>query len=118
MMAAMMGVMMRTMIRRSLRSLGLAALVSAAMAAGVLAKPVRFEPPADSSTLKQSPAPGYAKTEALCATCHSRDYITTQPPHKGKDFWTAEVTKMVNVYGAPIPETERAAIADYLAATY
>jgi len=107
-----------TAIRRSLRSLGLAGVVSAAMAAGVLARPVRFEQPSDSSTLKQSPAPGYAKTEALCATCHSRDYITTQPPHKGKDFWTAEVTKMVNVYGAPIPETERSAIAEYLAATY
>jgi len=109
---------MRTALRRSLLRLALATLVSAAMAAGVLARPVRFEPPPDSSTLKQSPAPGYAKTEALCATCHSRDYITTQPPHKGKDFWAAEITKMVNVYGAPIPETERAAIADYLAATY
>ena len=99
-------------------SLALAGVFVAATAAAVLARPVRFETPPDTSTLKQSPAPGYAKTEALCATCHSRDYITTQPPHKGKDFWTAEVTKMVNVYGAPIPETERAAIADYLAATY
>ena len=109
---------MRNAIRRSLLRLGLAALLSTAMAAGVLAKPVHYEQPADSSTLKPSPEPGYAKTEALCATCHSRDYIATQPPHKGKDFWTAEITKMVNVYGAPIPETERAAIAEYLAATY
>ena len=109
---------MRTTIRRRLRSLGLAGLLSAAMAAGVLARPVRFQVPLDSSTLKLSPAAGYAETEARCATCHSRDYITTQPPHKGKDFWTAEVTKMVNVYGAPIPEEERAAIAEYLATTY
>ena len=104
------------------RRLGLAGVLTLALAAGmaaaVLAKPVTYTTPPDSSTLKQAPAPGYAKTEALCATCHSRDYITTQPPHKGKDFWTAEVIKMVNVYGAPVPEPDRAAIAEYLAATY
>ena len=97
---------------------GVATLVLAAMAAAVLAKPISYAALPDTSTLKQSPEPGYAKTEALCATCHSRDYITTQPPKKGKDFWAAEVAKMVNVYGAPIPEPERAAIAEYLAATY
>jgi len=109
---------MRRTLRSVVRNLGLAGVFAAATAAAVLARPVRFEPLPDTSTLKPSQAPGYAKTEALCATCHSRDYITTQPPHKGKDFWTAEITKMVNVYGAPVPETERAAIADYLAATY
>ncbi len=51
-------------------------------------------------------------------TCHSRDYITTQPRGKGKAFWTAEITKMVNVYAAPIPEPDREVIADYLAANY
>jgi hypothetical protein len=37
---------------------------------------------------------------------------------KGKAFWVAEITKMVNVYAAPIPEPDREAIAEYLAAHY
>src|SRR5579859_7414181 len=92
------------------------ALVAAALAIGgrgALARPVTFAQPPDSSTLKQAPGAGYLKTEALCATCHSRDYIATQPLHKGKEFWAAEITKMVNVYGAPIPEADRPAIAEY-----
>ena len=102
---------------RTLTAIALAFAV-AALATASLAKPVTFTLPADTSTLRQSPDAGYAKTEALCATCHSRDYITTQPPRKGKDFWAAEVTKMVAVYGAPIPEPDRPAIVDYLTATY
>ena len=97
-----------------------AALVGALAGArtAALARPVTYATPPDSSTLKQSPATGYYKTEALCGTCHSRDYVTTQPPHKGKEFWAAEITKMVNVYGAPIPEPDRPEIAEYLGATY
>jgi mono/diheme cytochrome c family protein len=79
---------------------------------------VTYAPPADTSTLKQAPDPGYAKAEAFCALCHSRDYISTQPPGKGKEFWAAEVNKMVVVYGAPIPESERSMLVEYLASTY
>jgi sulfite dehydrogenase (cytochrome) subunit B len=96
--------------------IALAAL--AATTAAALAKPVSYTTPPDSSKLKRTADPGYARADALCATCHSRDYVTTQPPRKGKEFWTAEVTKMVNVYGAQIPEADRGVIADYLAATY
>jgi hypothetical protein len=102
--------------RRGLALATLAAL--AGMTAVSLARPVTYALPAESSVLVKSADPGYARSEALCVTCHSRDYITTQPPHKGKEFWTAEVTKMVTVYAAPIPEPDRAAIAEYLAATY
>ena len=35
-----------------------------------------------------------------------------------KDFWQAEVTKMIKVYGAPIDEADVGKIVDYLAATY
>jgi uncharacterized protein (DUF697 family) len=41
-----------------------------------------------------------------------------QPAKKGHAFWSAEVTKMIKVYGAPIEEADAKAIADYLAATY
>ena len=52
--------------------------------------------------------------------CHSVDYIITQPrgPQFKKDFWQAEVTKMIKVYGAPIDEADVGKIADYLAATH
>src|SRR5262249_12389592 len=99
----------------------LAALAAAALALGVtgaLAKPVTFTLPAETSTLRKTEDPGFTKAENFCFSCHSRDYVTTQPRGKGKEFWTAEVTKMVNVYGAPIPEAERPAIVDYLFANY
>jgi len=35
-----------------------------------------------------------------------------------KDFWLAEVTKMIKTYGAPIDEADVPKIVDYLAATY
>lgn len=37
-----------------------------------------------------------------CAGCHSLDYITTQPPAKGAQFWRDAINKMVTVYGAPV----------------
>jgi len=55
-----------------------------------------------------------------CTACHSVDYISTQPrgPKFKKDFWQAEVTKMIKVYGAPIDDADVPKIVDYLAATY
>ena len=35
-----------------------------------------------------------------------------------EDFWRAEVTKMIKVYGAPIDEAEIGKIVDYLTQTY
>ena len=35
-----------------------------------------------------------------------------------KDFWQAEVTKMIKVYGAPIDDADVGKIVDYLTATY
>ena len=99
-------------------ALALAAGVAAAIAAPAAARPVTYTLPSESSTLKKTAEPGYQRAELQCVTCHSRDYITTQPRGKGKEFWTAEITKMVNVYAAPIPEPDRAVIADYLAANY
>jgi len=110
---------MKSMMKRSG---ALAAILAVAVALGMtavtLAKPVTYTLPAETATLKQTRDLGYAKSEAACATCHSRDYISTQPPHKGKEFWTAEVNKMVTVYGAPILEADRAVIAEYLSSAY
>jgi cytochrome c5 len=110
---------MTAMIRRTLL---LAALATAALTAGrtaaTLARPVSYALPPESSTLKKTAEPGFARAEQVCVTCHSRDYITTQPRGKGKEFWTAEVNKMAAVYAAPIQEPDRAVIAEYLAANY
>ena len=45
---------------------------------------------------------------------------TSIPSRAGckKDFWQAEVTKMIKVYGAPIEDADVGKIVDYLAATY
>jgi len=61
---------------------------------------------------------GFAAAQANCQTCHSVDYIATQPPGRGKAFWESEVTKMIKVYHAPIDEADGHAIAAYLADTY
>ena len=106
--------MKQRLVRATIATLALAASLTAV----TLAKPATYALPSETSTLKQAPDPGFATSEVYCGTCHSRDYITTQPPARGKEFWAAEVNKMVAVYGAPIPESERPVIIEYLAATY
>ena len=55
-----------------------------------------------------------------CTACHSDDYIITQPRDfpDPRAFWTAEVTKMQHVYGAPVADADVPAIVDYLVQTY
>jgi hypothetical protein len=96
----------------------LVVVVGVGLAAATLAKPVTYTMPPETSTLNKTGDQGFLRTEIVCVVCHSRDYITTQPPGKGKEFWTAEVNKMVTVYGAAITEPERPAIIDYLTASY
>lgn len=87
-------------------------------ATALLASPVKYDLPSENAALK--PGPGVDVAQANCGTCHSADYVNTQPSGAGfgKDFWQAEVTKMIKVYGAPIPESDAKTIVDYLAATY
>jgi len=82
------------------------------------AKPVGYQLPEETARFKQ--APGVEVAEANCAACHSADYINTQPrgPGFGKDFWQAEVTKMIKVYGAPISDEDAKEIVEYLAKAY
>jgi mono/diheme cytochrome c family protein len=95
----------------------------AALSAAVLtvagvsyAKPLTYALPDETATLR--PGPGMETAQNNCLTCHSVDYINTQPPNRGKAFWDAEVTKMIKAYHAPINEADAKAIADYLAKTY
>lgn len=89
-----------------------------ALASRTAAKPISYELPPETAALK--PGPGLDAVQNNCAACHSADYITTQPrgPKFSKDFWHAEVTKMIKVYGAPIQEEDIKPIVDYLATNY
>lgn len=59
------------------------------------------------------PGPGVDTARANCITCHSAQYIYTQPP-LSREQWRAEVAKMRSAYGAPIPADADNTIADYL----
>ena len=63
-------------------------------------------------------ATGRDTVEAMCAGCHSLDYIPLNSPFMNRQTWTAEVNKMINAYGAPIPQADAAKVVDYLSANY
>jgi len=102
------------MPRLSLHAASTAAALT--MAGASDAKPLTYTLPEEASTLR--PGPGMETAQSNCLTCHSIDYVNTQPPNRGKAFWEAEVTKMIKVYHAPINDADAKAIVDYLAKTY
>jgi sulfite dehydrogenase (cytochrome) subunit B len=54
-----------------------------------------------------------------CTAYHSSNYIKTQPTMKSKkDFWQAEVTRMIKVHGAPIDDADVPRLAAYLSTAY
>ena len=63
-------------------------------------------------------APGHATVENLCSGCHSLEYIRTNSPFMNAQTWTAEVNKMINAYGAPIPQKDAGEIIAYLTVNY
>ena len=50
-----------------------------------------------------------------CLTCHTARYVSMQPRFS-KTVWQNEVKKMVDAYGAPVPEADQALIVEYLVA--
>ncbi|MFO0578048.1 MAG: cytochrome c [Polyangia bacterium] len=60
---------------------------------------------------------GRALVESFCVACHSLRYLTTQPPLPAKQ-WAATVDKMVQAYGAVVPDEARAQIVAYLQAHF
>ena len=67
-------------------------------------------------TLK--PGAGQDVTETRCAACHTLNYIRMNSPFLSEAGWTAEVTKMRKVFGAPMEDAEASAIIAYLVAQY
>ena len=102
---------MKTIFLFALAPFALAGVVSAS------ATPVEYKLPEETAVLK--PGPNLAVAQNDCTACHSADYIKTQPIMKSKkDFWQAEVTKMIKVYGAPIDDADVPKIVEYLSSTY
>lgn len=95
-----------------------AAVVVAAGMAAIQAKPLDYKTPEETAAFK--PGANLDVVQNNCMACHSADYVKTQPrgPKFKRDFWQAEVTKMIKVYGAPIDDADAGKIADYLAENY
>jgi mono/diheme cytochrome c family protein len=91
---------------------------AACLGGSASAAPISYTLPDETAAFK--PGPNLEVVRNNCTACHSADYVSTQPrgPKFKKDFWQAEVTKMIKVYGAPIDDADIGKIVDYLAATY
>jgi hypothetical protein len=63
-------------------------------------------------------APGVDKVEVNCAACHTLDYIPMNSTFLNAAGWDAEVTKMINAFGASIDQADAKIIGDYLKANY
>ena len=104
-----------------MRTRAIAAAVFGALIFGMTSAesaPPAYKAPEETATL--TPGPNVKVAEDYCGVCHSYEYILTQPRGSGfgRDFWQAEVTKMIKVFGAPIHEADATAIVDYLSSTY
>lgn len=86
-------------------------------AASMTAAPLEITLPAESGRLRESPLPGYALATAFCYTCHSTEYVQSQPV-SARTYWKATVTKMQKTFGAPLPDEVLEPIVDYLVKTY
>ena len=93
-------------------------LAAAVGAPSLMATPMSYQLPEETAAFK--PGPNLETVKNNCTACHSADYVKTQPqgPKFKKDFWQAEVIKMIKVYGAPIDDADVGKIVDYLAETY
>ena len=66
---------------------------------------------------KLPPGEGRETIQGYCNMCHSVTYITMQPPLPAT-MWASEVFKMIDTYGALIPEDETKQIIAYLQSHY
>ena len=80
------------------------------------AEPRSYVLPEETAALRTGPAMEAAQNN--CVSCHSADYISTQPPQLGSKFWEGVVTKMIKSFHAPISTTDTKAIVEYLSHSY
>lgn len=87
---------------------------AALLPAAIAAKPLTYAAPAEPAPAELADAEGEIVVNA-CSTCHSLEYIVTQPRGKGAQFWKDSVAKMINVYKAPVEPADADAVAGVLA---
>jgi cytochrome c5 len=61
------------------------------------------------------PGPNVEVYSKDCLRCHTARYVSMQPRFP-KSVWQSEVKKMVDAYGASIPEADQPLIVEYLVA--
>ncbi len=105
---------------KSLRSrtaiVPLAALAAMFAASGAMALEIKL--PQETASYKASSLPGYNLALQNCMTCHSAQYVATQPSSSSRAYWEATVKKMKKPFGAPLKDEDMPAIVDYLVKTY
>lgn len=73
---------------------------------------------ADEQVIKLKPGAGLDKVESNCQACHTLAYIPMNSVYLNAAGWDAEVTKMINAYGAPVDAEDAKAIKAYLTQNY
>ena len=81
----------------------------------VFAAPVKIELPPETGAFKF--APGAELANGQCLSCHSIEYVSTQPVLP-RAFWASSVKKMQEKYGAPVPPEQVDALVNYLTQNY
>lgn len=84
-------------------------------ALSLAAEVVQIKLPPETAAFK--PGAGSEIANGQCLTCHSVEYVTTQPILP-RSFWAATVKKMRQTYGAPIPDDQAGPLVDYLTRNY
>jgi mono/diheme cytochrome c family protein len=80
---------------------------------GSVPKWVKVSVDLPASQVSFPPGNGSVIANAYCLICHSAGMVLRQPPLT-QDEWTAEINKMRNAFGAPLPADQVEALAKYL----
>jgi len=80
---------------------------------GSVPKWVKVSVDLPASQVSFPPGSGSVIANAYCLICHSAGMVLRQPPLT-EDEWTAEINKMRNSFGAPLPADQVEALARYL----
>jgi sulfite dehydrogenase len=97
---------------------GVTVAATALIVALPFARALEIKLPPETATLAPSANPGYQAAQTYCVTCHSAEYVRTQPQNLTPAYWKATVAKMKKAFGAPIPDEQLDVITDYLVKTY
>jgi sulfite dehydrogenase len=106
------------MIRTPSMVAGVALCVSVAVGLTAAAAAQGRGIPEETAAYRPSGLPGYTLVQRHCVTCHSAQYVSTQPPASSRAYWEATVKKMQKPFGAIFPDEDIAAMVDYLSRTY